>query len=478
MTLLDGDSLADIFELPIDEILALPDLLLDDLELGPDRIDDLMQRRPPARRPVIHIPGFDDIIHIVPESFLPEEEQRRRQRDRAIRIRESPTPESVRAIGAILTFVDDIQDALLTLAVLARLGSVFYKPLIPVSAGLGAAAEAINIFGLASNIGAAPLTGKFRTASALRAVLGAQIVRGLRNPVLQRAIPTIGELVQILQTTDQLFGVGLSLGPIVGLFEDLIFGLPQGADFAFGSGIRYRSRDEVFLREEDQRRAEALQLHPVLGSLAGAARAASWVLSAPAGLSFSDRADALVLLNIVAELARGFIPESNWEPIVTAGLDRDRPPTRQLRPNTSVLLYQLGVDPFETETYPLPDNPRTLTPRQEADALARTGPQAIARWIQEAPSTAVRVGIETLANDLGFRMIRAFEGAGVGFETHGSPEWRATIDSLELGLFPPVGSPRLQSETYIREAAELYRPDPTIKIPQSQLQDLHARIFK
>ncbi|MFQ5899808.1 MAG: hypothetical protein ACE5JN_16390, partial [Candidatus Methylomirabilia bacterium] len=462
---------------PVDDILALPDLLTEDLERGGDFLTGEVQARPPRRRPVIHIPAWDEIVHIVPEAFLPAEEQARRRQERAIRILESPTPESVQAIGSILTWVDDVQDALVTASVLARLGSVFYKPLLPVATGLGAAAEAINLFGAAGALASTPLTGKFRAHQASKALVGGQVARALRATTLGRALPTIGETVQILQTTDQLFGVGLSLGPIVGLVEELIFGLPQGAEFAFQSGIRYRPGDEVFLREEDQNAAEALSLLARLRSIAAGGPAAAWVLAAPAGPTYSDRVDALILLSLLAELARGFLTESRWKPIVLPQLDRERAPAGQLRPAAALDLRRRGVDPEATKTFPVPGNPTRLSPRRQAEELLRQGPAALPGWLQEASSLPARLFTEQLAADLPFRVVRAIEGCPCDFEIHGSPEWRAVIDSLELGLVPPTPANNTLTRRYVESAATLYQEDPGRPIPARELQELHVAIF-
>lgn len=477
MTLLNSAELENFFARPAAAALALPDLLLEDLERGQDFAINLASGRLPERRGVIHIPGWDDVLHVVPEYLLPEQEQVRRRRERAIRISESPVPESVQAIGTLMTFVDDVQDSLLTAAILARLAAVFYKPLLPAAAGLGALAEAINVFNLSSQLAAVPLTGKYRAQSATRGILGAQVVRGLRNVRLQRAIPTVGEALQILQATDQWFGVGISLGPLVGLIVETIFGLPQGADFAFSSGIRYRPADAVWLQPSYQQRAERLELHAPIHQLTRAAGAASWVLGAEHGPTFSDRVDALVLLNITAELARGFLPEARWQDLVLPSLGRAIAPTTQIKPRIQISVYTAGRDPIATETFPIPGNPRELSVPDQAAALLKCGPACVNRWLGEAPSKEARLFAEALATDLPFRMIRAFEGPDAGFETHGTPEWRAVIDSLELGLRPPPGARSETNQAYLQEAAILYKNQADRKIPTRDLQALHRKHY-
>lgn len=477
MSLFEPEEYSNLIGFPTDELLSLPSLLLEDLEQGVDFATNLAGGRLPQRRSVIHIPAWDDVLHITPESWLPEEEQLARRRRRAINISESPVPESVQAIGTIMTWVDDVQDALLTAAVLARLGAVFYKPLLPVATGLGAAAEAFNAFNLSAQLTAAPLTGKFRTTAVLPRLLGTQIIRGLSNRALQRAIPTVGETLQILQTTQQFFGVGLSLGPLVGFIAETIFGLPQGAEFAFASGIRYPPNDQVWLRPEYQEKAQALQLHRHLHSILRGAGAAAWLLGTEHGPTFSDRVDALALLNITADLAKGFLTEARWQDLVLPSLNRPRPASRQIKPRTSLEILRLGIDPTQRERFPTPGRDVAMSIDQQARTLLTCGPACVTRWLAEAPSKTTRLFAEQLATDLAPKMVRAFEGPGTGFQTHGTPDWRAVIDSLELGLRPRQDSRPEITQAYLAEAAALYLQDPTMPIPDRQLRALHAKHY-
>jgi len=477
MSLLDGDSLSELFAFPTEQLQALPDLLTADLERGQDFVTRLASGEPPARRPTIHIPAWDEILHVVPESFLPIEEQDDRRRARAIQISQSPTPESARAIGSLLTWVDDIQDGLVTAAVLTRLISTFYKPALPVAALLQEAAAATNLFQLGAQVPAITLTGKFRGQSVVRSLVGTQSAKAASSLRINRVAPSIGEIIQIAQTTDTLFGVGLSLGPIVGLFQDVIFGVPSGAEFAFQSGIRYRPGDELFLRQEDQDRAEQLRLHGPLGKIISAAAPAAWILASPPGPSFSDRVDALVLLSLVAELTRGFLVESRWEPLVLPVLGIDRPSTAQVSPRTALEIHRLGLDPHATEAFPTQGNPHRLSPRAQADLLAAQGTAALPAWLAEAPSKEAGLFARQLAADLGFRMIRAFEGCPCAFETHNTPPWRAVIDSFELGLKPPAGATPAAAQAYIEEATALYHQDEDRRIPIHDLRRLFAKHY-
>ncbi len=477
MSLLGGDTIQSIFEPPVEELLALPNLITADLERGSDWLKGLAGGRRPTKRGIIHVPGWDEFIHLYPEDWLPDEEQARRRRERAIRISQSPTPESARAIGTLMTWVDDVQDALVTASVLARLVAYFYKPALPVAAGLQSAAAALNLFGLTSQVGAISLTGKFRAQALVRSLIGAQSARARSALRISRVLPTVGESIQIAQTTDQLFGVGLSLGPLVGLISDTIFGGPAGAEFAFRSGIRYRPKDELWLRAQDQQRAERLELHGPISQILRGSSAAAWILGTRHGPTFSDRTDALAVLSLTAELGRGFLTQAKWEELARPSLGIPQPASRHIRPKTAIAVYtQLGRAEAP-ESFPVPGNPRHLSIQEQAAALLRCGPACVHEWLAEAPSREARLFAEQLATDLTPRMVRAFEGPGTSFETHNSPEWRAVIDSLELGLRPPTGARSETNQAYLTEAARLYENQTDRRIPDRELRALHRKHY-
>jgi hypothetical protein len=52
---------------------------------------------------------------------------------------------------------------------------------------------------------------------------------------LLRLFPTHGEMMEIGQVTDNVAGLGISFGPLVGLVEDVVFGVAKGADWKFKS---------------------------------------------------------------------------------------------------------------------------------------------------------------------------------------------------------------------------------------------------
>ncbi len=221
----------------------------------------------------VTIPGWDDTIHLAPRTALSPNDVRahfraqrrgepspltpqqqaeleRRQKIRE-RIQNSASPDYAQAFGQMLTAIDNVQDALITLSVVGRI------VLWPVSKILGRAVPGLGWVLLASDllnlltfIGqlAIPLYAalcKSPTQALAAGVPAAVFGRALKtevwtlaelNPFSRRAravrrltasrlMPTVSEALQVAQTTDQWFGVGVSLGAIVGAITESAYGL-------------------------------------------------------------------------------------------------------------------------------------------------------------------------------------------------------------------------------------------------------------
>lgn len=196
----------------------------------------------------IQIPAFADIVHWkLPTKITTEEMAAHRfakkrglpsplgdeqlkmlasRKYRFLKSLASPTPKWMRNIGAIQNSLDNAEDALVTTAVLGRWAAKWAPRLlgktIPVFGWLLTGSDILNLgntftwmrfAGNAFNCKNMQLANKnpFHRKAALA-----------RARKMRRSWATIGEVLEILQTTDQLFGVGLCLGGIVGATVDII----------------------------------------------------------------------------------------------------------------------------------------------------------------------------------------------------------------------------------------------------------------
>lgn len=171
----------------------------------------------------VTLPGLDDTFHLIPEHSRPEPERRARAAARAERIQASPTPEIVRGVQDILTRIDDVQDGLVTLSLVTRLAASRNPIYAPVAKVMATGADVLNIGRFSQNAGLFGGTHKgslYRALAASPRTYSSRLRSTLRTG---RVNPTWGEALQVLQTTDQLFGVGLSLGAVMGAATDLAF---------------------------------------------------------------------------------------------------------------------------------------------------------------------------------------------------------------------------------------------------------------
>ncbi|MBW8042586.1 MAG: hypothetical protein FVQ85_21685 [Planctomycetes bacterium] len=200
----------------------------------------------------VNVPGFRDIFtwDVTPEPS-PAELQLYRQkrvselgekrfedirvlmgkkRDNYLRMLSAPTPQAVQNIASVMTALDDVNDVLGTIAVVARIVAR-RLPAAVAKMFLGPAGWALVGADIA-NLGIQLMNLPFKARRLQHALNDG--VKG--NPLSKRAKLrrmkklrrlgiSKGELIEAAQTTDNMFGVGLSLGPIVGLLTDIPSGI-------------------------------------------------------------------------------------------------------------------------------------------------------------------------------------------------------------------------------------------------------------
>jgi len=163
--------------------------------------------------------------------FLEIREIKAERKEHFLRMLASPSPRLARNAAAVLTFIDDINDTMGTLGVVARtatrlMSSTFLKALM---AGVGGwaftAAELTSIvMALARN----PIKAKRLQHVVHGGLHGNPPSRKIRARVKQRMLRHgigYGEVIEALQVSNNMFGIGLSLGPIFALLYDIPSGI-------------------------------------------------------------------------------------------------------------------------------------------------------------------------------------------------------------------------------------------------------------
>jgi len=198
----------------------------------------------------ITIPGLADIIKIRTEEpmtalehhywkrkefdkFSPRrleecKKQKKARLDRYRAMLASPTPAIMQNAGSILTSIDDAQDAVSTLGVIGRLGArIAPKVIAPFLQGptglIITAADMLNILQATGMRCISPMMGKRAKEHMQKASPRHNKGRLLTADKITKALPGKGDWIQGLQTTEQIWGFGVSLGPIMGLLQDIFF---------------------------------------------------------------------------------------------------------------------------------------------------------------------------------------------------------------------------------------------------------------
>ena len=195
----------------------------------------------------VNVPGFNDVVHWkIPPKITPEQmaahrfAQKRKlpsplnadqlqllavKKQRFLKALASPTPAWVKNVGAVMTSLDNLQDGMITAAVLGRLTAKIIPSLRnKILPGIGwvlLGSDILNLFN-------AFTWTSFAANGAKRSIEGTADrnpfhakAKAKRATALSRKFLTFGEFIQIAQTTDQAIGFGLCLGGIIGMVTDL-----------------------------------------------------------------------------------------------------------------------------------------------------------------------------------------------------------------------------------------------------------------
>ena len=194
------------------------------------------------------VPGFNDVFHLkipvtitaeqmaahriakkrgLPSPLMPEQvEALAGRRYRFLKALASPQPGWLRNASAVLTFLDNSEDALVTAAVLGRL-IVKYGPRIfsKMAGPLGwvlMGSDILNFFNISSQISFAAMGHKRIIEDYTNKMPFSAKARAARTSKLSKLWPTFGEILEIAQTTDQMFGFGICLGQVMGMVQEVI----------------------------------------------------------------------------------------------------------------------------------------------------------------------------------------------------------------------------------------------------------------
>jgi len=313
----------------------------------------------------LSIPGWDDIIHLKPKPVITEEEmaehRRRRKRkersnlseeqleevqkrrERYLRMKKSPTPDIVQSIGVVMTALDDIEDGLITAAVLGRLAVKILPRLmgrfIPVLGWALLAADIINLFQIMSWLPFSPTSAKRTKESLTDKNPFGRVAKLKRVKKLKRVVPTFGETLEVAQTTDQLFGVGVCLGSIMGFVQDCVFG-------GFKDVKHFLTSTQEGLRS---------------GQSLDVMKCSAIAYCCMDDITDEEHSKIIVSQYMHQANLKPFLNNTNWFESAKEYSQVPIKPPRVRDPVTKYILEDAGEDPEATRRWPLKGNPEEVT---------------------------------------------------------------------------------------------------------------------
>jgi len=451
----------------------------DDVPLDPE---DTAQAKVPGQ---ISLPGWDDVIHIVPDSALSRDDQIKRKMDRIRRIQGSQATGLSQAVTWAMTKIDDIQDGFVTLSVATRLLALAVPSLRPVGELFGKAADTLNLGTLFKAATKAPTATKRGLESRMKLSPGYYQGRVKGATSLMKALPNVAESLQILQTSDQLTGIGISLGAIMGAPLAAVSDLLSGP-----APAKLMSWNELAALPEDQRRSRAATeaaaaepearnrflayglatvvsvLQPATLAVSAATeivgryvegitkaeesdlKAATDIMDAEAWVGGADHTftpHEHLLFSLAHSLALAActldqrdIPTAALAPIT---LDRPFSPDAPRNETTRIALRTLGFNPDNPGPFPLRGNPTRVTLRDAIAEWTDSIPPAITSW-RNALHTPDQI---SLAQILHTEQARApwkiLEGPNVEVENGYIPQGRAANALMAMGITLPPDFP-------------------------------------
>lgn len=431
-----------------------------------------------------------------------------RRRRVSAAIRDSAAPEYANSFGQILTALDNIQDFFSTLSTVGRAAfwaARFAAPKLVARAvpGIGLlllASDLLNLLGFLGQI-AVPLYGlhcgnysgvlpgavpalifgralkaevwalanlnpfsrKARLARRLRSLPGVLGFGGALSATRGTNIfkpgairGSIANLAEIAQTTDQMWGRGISFGAIVGFITGGAYGIER---WSRGENVTIKSLKS----EHDLHRL----LHPKLVLLSDVEiqdrqRAAHVLIYAPFILRrmdlWDDQVIAQTMISVLGavDLLSRDLKGTGWQEILSAEpVDVFVPPDPPLL-LLSGLRDEGDVAPGDWITWPLPDQPEALTLESWLELGAEDLPQALLKFLTPRRNDVTGMLFGGLVDAMINRLWLLLEEDPDLFKFELTPQWRALSSLAESNRVVNIGQDEQSIVRFWAEAESLH----------------------
>ena len=404
-------------------------------------------------------------------------------------MRLDPTPAYMKGSGQILTALDNVQDLVATIAALGRFG-LYLMPrilgrFVPGIGWVLIAADLLNLLGFLGMV-ATPLyallcggpsqalaagvpgavfkralkqeawrkmlanpfsrRGSLRLRPATRIVAGVTRTLGTGALLAERSrllgrLPGISNYIEAAQVTQSLWGYGISLGAVVGMFFQAMFALNRnihGEPAQINPGPLIRSLEKLY-------QGPLSTLSPVQRS--ALEQSAGVVAGAPVVQQVNDALPDSAHLLMLQALAgaiphlREFAERADWWPLFVEAFEGDWAPVIGLDPITREMLEYLGHPSPAVEGHAVPGNPLTLRGAEFVDLLAPRVISATTRFLEERRNSPEGETVGTLINQTCEQMWFFLGGGDDAIAWQLTTDARLTASLCEEGYLVNVREP-------------------------------------
>lgn len=212
--------------------------------------DDLKKEYTDKYGYIIRIPKLEEVIHLTPNFMKSDAEVKAEKRKGLMNILGSPAPDFARKYSTVMTWLDNIQDTTSliypAMSMLLRLAPKVFGRILPVMGWMMLGGDILSWANAIGRLAYSPweaiqaakeLYGQYKGMNPMTRMGAKRLTchwnthnpfsswsQYLRKERIKNFKPTVADLIQAAQVTDQFIGVGLNLGPIMGAATDAIFG--------------------------------------------------------------------------------------------------------------------------------------------------------------------------------------------------------------------------------------------------------------
>jgi len=368
------------------------------------------------------------------------QEYKRRRYEDALGMIQSPSPHLAQDFGIIMTAIDDVQDFATTVGVISRILGRVFKPAELLAIGAFTVGEFLNRLNLMRGMLGPEKAVICRLVRELKHSSGKSTIKADVHARMKRLFPSQGEALEILQTTDQFFGVGISFGPLVGLIEDAFFGVLQGAPVRFKEWTISDAEAKVILDWQYREFGDAPQIKDTFDFLYKYAESAANVVIAGDYLQFNEFMSGLVTsIESGVKMRCSKVKEAVidiWEILI----GKEATTKKKTSTETRLLIQSLGGDPYSVGSWPVDGLGKFAGINEVMNAYSAQANRVLKFWRSKLGVSDEGLFLDACVKEIGTHAAAMFLDSGGQITESLRPDLLVYLHAMEAGLEPPIGT--------------------------------------